>query len=336
MSRICDTTSLMDRRRFLLTSLAGAFAAPLGGQAQRPSGTLPRVGWLGAGPAFNNPDLVEAFREGLREPGYVEGQNVIIEYRWAEQRYDRLPRLAAELVHLGVNVIFAGGDLPAAGARQTTATIPIVFTGATDPVASKFIVSLAHPGGNMTGLTQTGTQVTGKRVSLLKEARPKLSRIALLSNPDAFPIHLRAAHDAARALGLQAQTFEVRRAQDFEGVFLAMVKDRAQALVLVPDSVFYQERGPLGQLALRHRLPMIGWRPDFAREGALLAYGAPITEDFRRAGVLVGKILNGAKPSDLPVEEPSNLKLFINLKTAKALGLTIPPSLLLRADQIIE
>ena len=181
----------MDRRRFLLTSLAGAVAAPLAAEAQRPSGTLPRVGWLGAGPAFNSPDLVEAFREGLREAGYVEGQNVIIEYRWAEQRYDRLPGLAAELVHLGVNVIFAGGDLQATSARQATATIPIVFTGATDPVASKFIVSLAHPGGNMTGLTQTGTQVTGKRVSLLKEARPKLSRIAVLSNPDASPHHLR-------------------------------------------------------------------------------------------------------------------------------------------------
>jgi putative ABC transport system substrate-binding protein len=327
---------MMDRRRFLLTSLAGALAVPLGAQAQRPSGALPRVGWLGTGTAFNVPDLVEAFREGLREPGYVEGQNVTIEYRWAEQRYDRLPGLAAELVHLGVNVIFAGGDLQANGARQATATIPIVFTGATDPVASKFIVSLAHPGGNMTGLTQTGTQVTGKRVSLLKEAIQKLSRIAVLSNPDATQHHLRPAHDSARALGLQAQTFEVRRAQDFEGVFLAMVKGRAQALVLLPDNVFYQERGPLAQLALRHRLPMIGWRSDFAREGALLAYGAPITEDYRRAGVLVGKILNGAKPSDLPVEEPSNLKLFINLKTAKALGLTIPPSLLLRADQVID
>ena len=334
----------MNRRAFV-TGL-GAALAPLGveaqrpgGSTQRPGGKLPRVGYLAAGPAlgrFGTPYLTEAFREGLRESGYVEGQSVTIEFKFAEQRYERLPELAAELVRLGVDVIFAPGDLPADSAKQATQTIPIVFTGATDPVASQFVVSLSRPGGNMTGLTQTGTQVTGKRLSLLKEALAKLSRVAVLSNPTADTHHLAASRDAARELALTLLAFDARGPRDIEGAFLAMLKDRAQALLLLPDSTFYQNQEQLGRLALRHRLPMIGWRPDFARSGALLAYGAELTTDHRRGGALVGKILSGAKPSDIPVEEPSKLELVINLKTAKALGLTIPPSLLLRADQVIE
>src|SRR5262249_31597988 len=246
------------------------------------------------------------------------------------------PDLAAELVRLGVDVIFAGGDLQATGAKQATRTIPIVFTGATDPVASQFVMNLSRPGGNMTGLTQSGTQVTAKRLSLLKEAVPKLSRVAVLSNPMGPTHHLAVIRDAAVALRAKPQVFEASSSQEVEKAFVAMVKHRAQAVLLLPDSTFYNARDQLGQLALRYRLPMIGWRPDFASAGALMAYGASLTADYRRAGVLVGKILNGAKPSELPVEEPAKLELIVNLRTAKTLGLTISPSLLARADQVIE
>ena len=320
----------------LATPLAARAQQP-SGRAQQPSGRLPRVGWLGAGPGRAGTEhLTEAFREGLREIGYVEGHNVTIEYRFAEQRPERLPDLAAELVRLGVDVIFAGGDLPADGAKQATQTIPIVFTGATDPVASQFVMSLSRPGGNMTGFTQSGTQVTAKRLSLLKEAVPKLSRVAVLSNPLAPSHHLAVIYDAAVAVRAKPHVFAARSPQDLETVFVAIVKDRAQAVLPLPDSIFYQARDQLGQLALRHRLPLIGWRPDFASAGALMAYGASLTADYRHAGVLVGKILNGAKPSDLPVEEPEKLELIVNLRTAKTLGLTVPQSLLLRADQVIQ
>jgi putative ABC transport system substrate-binding protein len=327
-------------RRAFVAGLGAVLAAPLAAEAQRldgstqrPGGKHPRVGYLATG--LLRPYLIEAFREGLRESGYVEGQSVTIEFKVAE-RYERLPDLAAELVRLGVDVIFAPNELSADSAKQATQTIPIVFTGASDPVASQFVVSLARPGGNMTGLTLTGTQVTGKRLSLLKEALVKLSRVAVLSNPRVPTHHLAASRDAARGLALKLLVFEARIPRDLEGAFLAMVKDRAQALLLLPDIVFYQMQEQLGQLALRHQLPMIGWRPDFARSGALLAYGAELSTDHRRGGALVGKILSGAKPSDIPVEEPSKLELVINLKTAKTLGLTIPPSLLLRADHVIE
>ena len=333
----------MNRRTFLAGTSAVLLAAPLAAEAQQPSsreqpgGRVPRVGFLGTGPGRTGAEhLTEAFRDGLREIGYVDSHNVTIEYRFAELRYERLPDLAAELVRLGVDVIFAPGDLPATGAKQATRTIPIVFTGAADPVASQFVMSLSRPGGNMTGLTQSGTQVTAKRLSLLKEAVPKLSRVAVLSNPMAHSHHLAVIHDAAVALRAKPQVFEARSPQDLEKAFVAMVKDRAQAVLLLPDSMLYTVRDQLGQLALRHRLPMIGWRPDFARAGALMAYGASITADYRRAGVLVGKILNGAKPSELPVEEPAKLELIVNLRTAKTLGLTIPPSLLARADQVIQ
>jgi putative tryptophan/tyrosine transport system substrate-binding protein len=326
----------MDRRRFLMTSIAGVIAAPLA-QAQPPGGGVARVGYLSAGsPFIDSPDLNAAFVEGLREQGYVEGKNLVIVSRFAAQRYERLPKLAAELVRDGVHVIFAPGDRPAEGARQATQTVPIVFTGAGDPVASHFVVSLSRPGGNMTGLTQSGTQVVGKRLSLLKEAFPKLSWVAVLSNPMAFTHQLAAGYEFAPTLGLKLRVFEASSPREFETVFAAMAKERLQAVLLLGDSIFYQAREQLASVALRRRLAMIGWRPIFARAGAFMAYGAEITADHRRGAILVGKILNGAKPSDIPVEEPAQLELVINLKTAKALGLTIPPSLLARADQVIE
>jgi putative ABC transport system substrate-binding protein len=289
---------------------------------------------LGAG--VYTPDLVEAFRDGLREAGYVEGRNVLIERRYAEGQYHRLATFADEFVRTGVDAIFATGDRPADAAKRATDAIPIVFSGVTDPIERQFISSFGRPGGNMTGLTLADTQVTGKRLSFLKEAVPKVSRVAVLWNPTGRSEHLSVSHSSARGLGLRSRAFEARTVKELDMTFVAIAKDRADVVILLPDTMLYQARERLGQLALRHRLPMVGWRGDFARAGALIGYGASLTGDFRRAGMLVGKVLSGAKPAELPVEEPSTFELVINLKTAKALGLTIPPSLLQRADQVIE
>ena len=335
----------MDRRAFV-TGLGAVLATPLAaetqpvrGAASQPGGKLPQVGYVGSGHPSDRSDprfsyLAEAFAAGLRELGYVEGQTVAIEWRWAEERYERLPDLARELVRLGVDVIFATTDHAATAVTQATRTVPIVFNAASDPVASRFAVSLTHPGGNMTGLAQPGPVVTGKRMSFLKEAVAKLSRVAIVRNPTgvAHVYHLPAAQESALALRLQSRIFEARGPQDFESVFRAISNDRVQAVLLLPDSTFYIGREQLAQLALRYQLPMIGNRAEYARAGVLLGYGSILSEEWRRAGVLVGKILNGAKPADIPIEEPSKFELVINVKTA----LTIPPSLLLRADQVIE
>jgi putative tryptophan/tyrosine transport system substrate-binding protein len=340
---------MMNRRAFV-TGLGAALAAPLASEAQsarssegRAGGKLPRVGYLGSGHPTDRSDprfsyIFDAFAGGLRERGYVEGQTVAIEWRWAEERYERLPDLARDLVRLGVDVIFATADHTAAAARQATQTIPIVFNSASDPVASGFGVSLSHPGGNMTGLMQPGPQVTAKRLSFLKEAVAKLSRVAVVRNPTgvAHIHHLPVAQKSALALRLQSRVFDSRGPQDFDNVFRAISDDRAHAVLLLPDSTFYIGRAQLAQLALRYQLPMIATLAEYARAGVLLAYGSILSAEWRRAGVLVGKILNGAKPADIPIEESSKLELVINVKTAKALGLTIPPSLLLRADQVIE
>ena len=340
----------MGRRAFLVLVSASLLAAPLAAEAQqtgsgstpRRGGRLPRVGYLGSGhPADRSSRLFsylfEAFADGLREGGYVDGQTVIVEYRFAEGRFERLPALAGELVRLGVDVIFATADHTATAARQATPTIPIVFTAVTDPVARRFTASLSHPGGNMTGLTLPGPQVTGQ-LSFLTEAVAKLSRVAVLRNPTgtAHLLHLPGAQKAAETLRLQFQVFDASSPQDFERVFVAIANYRAQAVLLLPDSIFYIGREQLAELALRHRLPMSTNRVEFARAGALMASGSVLSAEWRRAGMLVGRILNGSHPSDIPVEEPTKFEFVINLKTAKAIGLTIPPSLLLRADQVIE
>jgi len=312
----------------LALSLLGPRAAE--GQATK----VPRVGYLVLSPLVDPPSAErQAFLNGLRDLGYVIGQTIAIEYRSAAWNRELLPDLAAELVDLKVDVIMATpGTVDAA--RQATRTIPIVFTAAADPVASRFAVSLSHPGGNMTGLAQPGPVVTGKRMSFLKEAVAKLSRVAIVRNPTGVAhVHdLPVAQESALALRLQSRIFDSRGPQDFESVFRAISNDRVQAVLLLPDSTFYIGREQLAQLALRYQLPMIGNRAEYARAGVLLGYGSILSEEWRRAGVLVGKILNGAKPADIPIEEPSKFELVINVKTA----LTIPPSLLLRADQVIE
>jgi putative ABC transport system substrate-binding protein len=313
-------------------------AASLTANAQ-PTGKVYRIGYLASGSATASPRPVEAFRQGLRELGWVEGQNIVIEYRFAEGRFDRLPDLAAELVRLRVDLIAAGPTPPAVAAKNATATIPIVIISALDPVGLGLIASLAHPGGNVTGLSfSVGPEIAGKGLELLKDAVPKVRRLAILSNP-ANPAHALATSNvkaAAESLGVQLQLLEAREPSQLDGAFDVMAKERADALLVVADGMFILQRKRLADLAAKNRLPSMHTVRENVEAGGLMSYGPSTVATFRRAAFFVDKILKGAKPGDLPVEQPTKFELVINLKTAKALGLTIPQSLLLRADDIIE
>jgi putative tryptophan/tyrosine transport system substrate-binding protein len=314
------------------------FAASLAAHAQL-TGKVYRIGYLSGGSATASARYVEAFRQGLRELGWVEGQNIVIDYRFAEGRFDRLPDLAAELVRLKVDVIAAGPTPPALAAKKATGTIPIVMLGAAQPVELGLVASLARPGGNVTGMAwSVNLEIIAKGVELLKEAVPKVRRVAVLSNP-ANPSHTLAIRDvkaSARSSGVQLQLLEARGPSEFDGAFAAMAKQRVEALLVVADSMFSVHRARLADLATKNRLPsMLGLTED-VEAGGLMSYGPSIVANYRRAVVFVDKILKGAKPADLPVEQPTKFELVINLKTAKALGLKIPPSLLQRADQVIE
>ena len=328
----------MDRRRFLLTSLAGAVAVPLAVEAQS-AAKVYRIGFLSSSSSSAGIARLEAFKHGLRELGYLEGQNLAIEYRWAEGKNDRLPALAADLVRLRVDVIVTQGTLTALAARRTTSTIPIVFTVAGDPLRAGLIASLARPGGNVTGLAVMGSEMTAKRLELLREAVPALARIAVLwnsANPSSTP-EFKETETAARALGMQAQSVEVKDASMLDRAFAAMIREQAKAIIVLSDNMLFGQRKQIAHLAAHQRLAGIAWTREFAEDGGLLmVYGPDISEMHRRAAAYVGKILRGANPADLPVEQPTKFELVINLKTAKALGLTIPASLLLRADQVIE
>jgi putative ABC transport system substrate-binding protein len=328
----------MDRRRFLLTSLAGAVAVPLAVEAQS-AAKVYRIGFLSSSSSSAGIARLEAFKHGLRELGYLEGQNLAIEYRWAEGKNDRLPALAADLVRLRVDVIVTQGTLTALAARRTTSTIPIVFTVAGDPLRAGLIASLARPGGNVTGLAVMGSEMTAKRLELLREAVPALARIAVLwnsANPSSTP-EFKETETAARALGMQAQSVEVKDASMLDRAFAAMIREQAKAIIVLSDNMLFGQRKQIAHLAAHQRLAGIAWTREFAEDGGLLmVYGPDISEMHRRAAAYVGKILRGANPADLPVEQPTKFELVINLKTAKALGLTIPPSLLARADQVIE
>jgi putative ABC transport system substrate-binding protein len=326
----------VDRRRFLLTSLAGALAAPLAAGAQ--AGRVYRIGYLSTGPSTSNP-FVEEFREGLRELGWIEGQNIIIDYRFAEGQFDRLPALAAELIRLKVDVIVASPTPAAVAAKNATATIPIVMTGAGNPVGLGLVASLARPGGNVTGLAfSVGFDTVVKALELLREVVPNASRVAFLSNP-ANPGNVLAVGNvkaAARSSGVQLQLLEARAPSEFDGAFAAMVKQRVAALLVMPDTVFIIHRARLADLSAQNRLPTMYGTREIVEAGGLMSYGANTRAGVRAAATFVDKIFKGAKPADLPVEQPTKFELVINLKTARALGLTIPPSLLLRADQVIE
>jgi putative ABC transport system substrate-binding protein len=329
----------MDRRRFLLTSLAGVLAAPLAVEAQQ--GTVPRVGWLspfsGSDPQAHR--SVDFFRQALRDLGHVEGQSFAIEYRWAEGKSERLLDLATELVRLKVAVIVASGGVPPAQAAQrATKAIPIVFTGPADPVAAGLVASLARPGGNITGSTLISDQLMGKGLELLREVVPNVTRVAVLWNPTnpGNTHQLRGAEAAAAASGVRLLPVEARAPAEIDRAFVAMARERAGALLVLLDVIFYDQREPITALAAKNRLPAVYPYGVFAEAGGLMSYAASRSDLHRQTAVYVDKILKGAKPSDLPVEQPTKFELVINLKTAKAIGLTIPPSLLGRADQVIE
>jgi putative ABC transport system substrate-binding protein len=330
-------------RRTFIGTLAGALlTAPLATEAQQ-AAKVARIGclvWL----PLESPEArvpLEAFRQGLRERGYVEGQNIVIEYRSADGKIDRLPGLGTELARLKVDLIVVANTPMARAVQQATTTIPIVAWAMGDPVGDGLVASLARPGGNITGLTFLGPELVPKRLGLLKEALPKVTRIAALWHSGIFGERttrdmLKGTEAAARALGVQLQLVEVRGPDEFDRAFSTMTRERADALIVFPSPALFNERRRIVALATKHRLPSMFNAREFVELGGLIGYGASITDLSRRAATYVDKILKGTKPADLPVEQPTKFELVINLKTAKALGLTIPQSLLQRADEVIQ
>ena len=325
----------------LIAVLAVSLLAPPLTAAAQQAAKVARIGYLSPGLA-TSPHLREAFRQGLRDLGYVEGRNLVIEYRDAEGKRERFPALAAELVALKVDVIFvAGGTRVALAAMQATKTIPVVFTGVGDPVESGLVTNLARPGGNVTGLSGLGPELIGKRLELLKHAVPGVDRVAVLWLPGALGERLdkemvTGADVAARALGVRLQFVEARGPDEFDRAFSDMSSARAGALTVLPSNRFLREHRRLVDLAAKNRLPAVYTSREFVDAGGLMSYGANQPDLFRRAATYVDKILKGAKPADLPVEQPTKFELVINLKTAKTLGLTIPPTLLLQADEVLQ
>src|SRR6266404_8752904 len=321
----------MKKNIFALTIGALVLTLSIPAAAQQP-GKMSLIGYLsrGSGPGANE----EIFRQGLRSLGYIEGQTIVIESRFAHEKLDRLPELAAELVRLKVAIIVAGAGAPTVQAAKTaTTTIPVVMANVNDPVALGFVASLARPGGNITGLSNLSPEIGGKQLELLKEAVPKISRVAVLSR---IPVNLTEMEVAARPLGLQLEVLEVRGPDDIESAFDAAKEKRANALLVPASSVLAPHRKRVNDLAAQNRLPAICFTPVWAEDGCLLAYGPNTSEFYRRAATYVDKILKGAKPADLPVEQPKKFEFVINLKTAKQLGLTIPQSVLFRADKVIK
>jgi len=314
-------------------------AAPLVAEAQQ-APEVARIGFLLAGSPTANPHLVEAFRQGLRDLGYVEGRNLIVELRSAQGDLERVPALAAELVELKPNVIVAPATVSTRATMQLTRTIPIIFIGSGDPVAGGFVASLARPGGNVTGFAVLGPELLTKRLELLKQALPRVSRVAVLWQPvdyadrSHFEGTLKAGELSSTKLGMRVQFVAARDPDDFERAFLDMVREQVGAVFINIGS--HTQRKRLVDLAAKKRLPAIYQTKEFVVDGGLISYGPDFADLYRRASTYVDKILKGAKPADLPVEQPTKFELVINLKAAKALGLTIPPSLLLRADQVIE
>jgi putative ABC transport system substrate-binding protein len=331
---------MIDRRAFLGTLAGGLLAAPLGAEAQQ-AAKVARIGYLANFPPAAYPQQHEAFLQGLRDLGYVKDRNLVIEYRFAEGKVERLPALAAELVALKVDVIVVGSTPHALAAKQATRTLPIVFISAADPVTSGLVTSLARPGGNVTGLSNVAPELVGKGLELLKQAVPGVSRVAALWEPGGSGERtdkdmLKAAEVAARALGVRLQAVEARGPADIDRAFSKMTGAHAGALTVLRSAMFFGERRRLVDLAAKNRLPAVYFFREFVDAGGLMAYGPNQADLNRRAATYVDKILKGAKPADLPVEQPTKFELVINLKTAKALGLTIPQSLLGRADEVIQ
>lgn len=324
------------RTGILIVVLTMLAALPPVADAQ-PAGKAPRVAYLSASSAVT--PAVKAFRQGLRDLGYVEGRDIQIEYRWADGRFERLPALAAELVHLGVNIIVAANTPAALAAKIATSTIPIILVTSGDPVGSGLVASLARPGGNVTGLSLTPTPaISGKHLELLKEAFPSITHVAVLANPANPPTAglLKEIELAARSLGLRLRVVQVREPKEFGDAFATMKNERVPALLVIADPLVADNRDRIVAFAATNRLPAIYPYRTFVDAGGLMSYGADLSDLNRRAAAYVDRILKGANPAELPIEQPAKFELVVNLKTAKALGLTIPPSLLLRADHVIQ
>jgi putative tryptophan/tyrosine transport system substrate-binding protein len=326
----------MRRREFIRLIGGAAIAWPLATRAQQPE-KIAKIGYLDLGPASARADRVEALRKGLRDLGYVEGKNIAIEFRWAE-RAEQLPELAADLVRSKVDVIFAISSTMVEPARKATSTIPIVFATHADPVGIGHVVSLARPGGNITGLSMLLTELVPKELEILTEVVPQAKRIAVLWNPTTPSVSpaMKAVDAAAQLLGLQLVKVPAQVTEDFVGAFEVMAREHAEALMVVASPLFVAHRELLADLALQHRLPAMYGSKEFVQAGGLISYSADLTDLNRRAASYIDKILKGAKPDELPVEQASKFELVINRKTAKAIGLTIPPTLIARADEVIE
>ena len=332
----------MRRRDFIQLVVSSVIAWPCAVHAQQ-AGSVPRIGFLTSGslesPAVRR--VVDAFRQGLNERGYFEGQNIVIEYRGAGGNIECFPDLAAELVRLKVDLMLVPNTPAALGAQQATTTIPVVVPVMGDPIGDGLVASLARPGGNITGLTPLGPELVPKRVELLKEALPNMSRVIVLWHPGgnserATKDMLKETETAARALRVQIRFVDVRGADEIDRAFSAITTEPAEALLVFPSPMLFLERRRIVDLAAKYRLPSIFTSREYVEQGGLISYGANVDDLFRRSAIFVDKILKGAKPGDLPVEQSTKFELVINLKTAKALGLTIPPSILVRADEVIE
>jgi putative ABC transport system substrate-binding protein len=326
---------VISRREFLACGIA-VVAARSSAEGQQAI-TVPRLGVLipGAPPLERVPHW-EGFRQGLRDLRYVEGQTILLEYRWAEGKPERYPDLVADLLRLPVDVLVPMSMAALPAIRRATTTVPVVAVSMGDPVGDGFAKSLARPGGNITGLTLANNELVAKRVQLLKEAVPAAIRMTLLRNPRPGATGAAVYQAAADSLGVQLQVLEVRDAAEFEPAFQTMVRSGAQALILAQDPLFSFERQQIATLALKRRLPTISGETGFAEAGGLMTYGASIHDNFRRAAAYVDKILKGARPGDLPIEQPTKFELVVSLKTATALGLTLPPSILVRADRVLQ
>ena len=328
----------MNRKIFCLALGGLFFALCFRAEAQQPS-KIPRIGYLTGATADGQSARIEAFRQGLRELGYLEGKNIVVEYRYAEEKLDRLPALASELVGLKVDVIVTGGAGITRAAKNATNSIPIVMTQDSDPVANGFVASLARPGGNITGLSNVSPEISGKQLELLKEIIPKLSRVAILGTSGKNPGNaqqLREIERAAKAFEVKLQYITVLRPQDIETAFGAATKGRADGILVQAGPIFNSNRSQFVKLSVTSRLPAIYSHSQYVIDGGLMTYGASLPDLDRRAATYVDKILKGAKPADLPVEQPIKFDLIINLKAAKQIGLTIPPNVLARADRVIK
>ncbi len=333
-----ETEKNMKRKITVLTVCSMLFALSYSASAQQPK-KVPRIGFLIASSAKVQESRLEGFRQGLRALGYIEGKNIFVEYRYAEGKPDRLPELATDLIHLKVDIILAaGGSPPALAAKNATRTIPIVMTNVADAVGDGLVADLARPGSNVTGVSTLAPELSGKRLELLKDILPGISRVAVLANRDfrGYDAQMKEIEVAAQALGLQLQPVEVRGANDLEKAFSAITGGRARAVMTLSDPVTFTLLRRIVGLAIKSRIPSMHLQVEYAEAGGLVSYGPSYADLFRRAATFVDKILKGAKPADLPVEQPTKFELVINLKAAKQIGLTIPPNVLARADRVIK